>query len=123
MIRGIIFRYYPYRTLMGLSAGEADPLMDDTPVKENAGGQPEIPSAGEEAKYRAVSAPSRLLPHDLTMEEAVRRLRAMDGFTAVIAASNRSLDKLVRLTARMISDVVGDQVIITLLNTDNETYH
>ena len=71
----------------------------------------------------APAAGRRLLPADLSREEAVRRLETFYRLTRLVAESNNDADRLVHDAARLISEVLGDLTAISLLNVHGETYH
>ena len=63
----------------------------------------------------------RLLPADLSREEAVRRLETFYRLTRLVAESNNDADRLVHDAARLISEVLGYLTVIPLLNVHGET--
>jgi PAS domain S-box-containing protein len=111
---------------IGLSVSEADEMTDEIQVREDIGGQENIEPRNVKSKAafpRPHRGAGQFVPVGITREEALRRLEGMSRFAQLVADSNRDRSRLMRSTARMLSEMVGDMTTITLLNTDNETYH
>lgn len=103
-------------------------MTEEVPVKSDIGGiqhQQEQPVTGKTASHstRSHRQEHPLFPGDLTREEAIRRMEIFHRLTRLIAESNNDLGRLMKSIARLASDLIGDMCVITLLNTDQETYH
>ncbi len=102
-------------------------MTDELSVREDAGGQPTEAQKPPNAKKNYRSARPRrdsggLIPANLTREEAVRRLEAFYELTRLVAESNNNVERIVQAVTRLVSEIIGDMTVITLLSGDKETY-
>ncbi|HEX8992852.1 MAG TPA: PAS domain S-box protein [Anaerolineales bacterium] len=103
-------------------------MSDEIPVKEETGGQAtegQKTSNGKGNHHNPRPRPNagRLIPPDLTPEDALLRQEAFYSLTRLIAESNNDIDLLAGSVARLTAQVIGDLSVVLLVRGHGETYH
>jgi PAS domain S-box-containing protein len=101
-------------------------MTEEIPVKHNPRGiegtqPPEAATAGARNAHTQRND-SQIGPPVLSRDQAVRQLDAHLALSRVIAESNRDTRRLLDAVARLISEIVGDMCVITLLSGEQDAY-
>ncbi len=102
-------------------------MTEEIPIRHDIGGKgrtTKTPSTGKTGSRSARSHRStrHMLPIDITREEATRRMELLYHLARLIADSNYDTGRMAQAVADMLSEMIGDLSVITLLNADHQSY-
>ncbi len=102
-------------------------MMDEIPVKEQAGGNTDSNSAAQRGKRNPASsrlagrAPSST-PLNLTREQALRQLETFHALVHMLADCNNDVERIASCVSRVVAQTIGDLSGVLLLEGRRDTY-